>query len=81
MRAGGCPAVVAQWLKPEMSWVRLPATAGFFSFLYFRLITSEFIYGKAQVASQDKVCVVTEVSTFLIITQVSSGLKNYLHLR
>ena len=28
----------------EVSWVRLPATAGFFTFLYFRLITSKFIY-------------------------------------
>ena len=46
----GCLAVVAQcmaeqWrLKPEVSWVRLPATAGFFTFLYFCLITSKFIY-------------------------------------
>ena len=29
-------------LKPEVSWVRLPATAGLFTFLYFRLITSDF---------------------------------------
>ena len=39
----------AEWfthwrLKPEVSWVRLPVTAGFFTFLYFRLITSKFIY-------------------------------------
>ena len=31
-------------LKPEVSWVRLPATAGFFTFLYFCLITSKFNY-------------------------------------
>ena len=32
------------WLKPEVSWVRLPATASLFNFLYFRLITSKFLY-------------------------------------
>ena len=42
-------AVVAEWqstwqLKPEVSWVRLPPTAGFFTFLSFHLITSQFIY-------------------------------------
>ena len=28
----------------EVAWVRLPVTASFFTFLYFRLITSKFIY-------------------------------------
>ena len=46
-RAGGCPAVVAQWQSTggssQVSWVQLPATAGFFTFLYFRLII-KFIY-------------------------------------
>ena len=33
---GCCGSVVEHWpLKPEMSWVRLPATASFFTFLYF----------------------------------------------
>ena len=33
------------WLKPEVSWrVQLPATASFFPFFYFCLITSKFIY-------------------------------------
>ena len=56
MRAGGCPAVVAhdQWQStggpsPEVSWVRLPAAAGFFTFLYFRLITSKFIHFQREV--------------------------------
>ena len=42
----GCHGSVAeQWqLKPEVSWVRLLVTAGFFTLLYFRLITSKFIY-------------------------------------
>ena len=31
-------------LKPEVSWVWLPVTAGLFTFLYFHLITSKFIY-------------------------------------
>ena len=53
VRVGGRPSVVAQWqstgrLKPEESWVRLPATAGFFTFLYFRLITSKFISSMRQ---------------------------------
>ena len=30
------------WLEPAVSWVRLPVTASFFTFLYFRLITSKF---------------------------------------
>ena len=42
----GCSGSEAKhWrLKPEVSWVRLPATAGLFTFLYFRFITSKFIY-------------------------------------
>ena len=41
--SGCCGSVAEHWrLKPEVSWVRLPATAGFFTFLYFRLITSKF---------------------------------------
>ena len=41
---------MAQWQSTggssqrEVSWVRLLATAGFFTFLYFHLITSKFIY-------------------------------------
>ena len=31
-------------LKLEASWVRLPAAASLFTFLYFHLITSKFIY-------------------------------------
>ena len=31
-------------LKPEVFWVRLPATAGLFIFLYFRLIACKFLY-------------------------------------
>ena len=43
--SGCCGSVAEHWrLKPEVSWVQLPATAGFFTFLYFRLITSKFIY-------------------------------------
>ena len=43
--SGCCGSVAEHWrLKPEVSWVRLPVTAGFFTFLYFRLITSKFIY-------------------------------------
>ena len=41
-----CCGSVAEhwWLKPEVSWVWLLVTAGFFTFLYFHLITSKFIY-------------------------------------
>ena len=43
--SGCCGSVAEHWrLKPEVSWVRLPVTAGFFTFLYLRLITSKFIY-------------------------------------
>ena len=31
-------------LKPEVFWIQLPAAAGLFTFLYFCLITSKFIY-------------------------------------
>ena len=48
MRAGGCPAVVAQWQNTggssQVFWVRLPVTAGFFTFFYFHLSVSKFIY-------------------------------------
>ena len=42
----GCRGSVAEhWrLKPEVSWVRLMATAGFITFLYFHHITSKFIH-------------------------------------
>ena len=37
-------SVADHWrLKPEMSWVRFSTTAGLFIFLYFLLITSEFM--------------------------------------
>ena len=38
----GCCGSVAEHcrLKPEVSWVRLPPTAGLFPFLYFCLINS-----------------------------------------
>ena len=40
--SGCCGSVAEHWrLKPEVSWVRLLATASFFTFLYFRLITSK----------------------------------------
>ena len=43
--SGCCGSVAEHWrLKPEVSWVQLPVTAGFFTFLYFHLTTSKFIY-------------------------------------
>ena len=46
--AGGCPVVVAQWQSTgctsQVSWVRFPAAAGLFTFLYFRLITSKLLF-------------------------------------
>ena len=46
VRVSSCLATQAEhWrLKSEVSWVRLPVTAGLFTFLYFRLITSKFLY-------------------------------------
>ena len=48
MGAGGCPVVVAQWQSTgctsQVSWVRFPAAAGLFTFLYFRLITSKLLF-------------------------------------
>ena len=44
----GCPVVVAQWQSTgctsQVSWVRFPAAAGLFTFLYFRLITSKLLF-------------------------------------
>ena len=44
--SSGCHGSVAEhWqLKPEVSWIRLPATDSLFTFLYFCLITSKFIH-------------------------------------
>ena len=46
--AGGCPVVVAQWQSTgctsQVSWVRFPAAACLFTFLYFRLITSKLLF-------------------------------------
>ena len=37
--------VAEHWrLKPDVSWVWLPAAAGLFTFLSFRITTSKFIY-------------------------------------
>ena len=49
MRAGGCPAVVAQWQSTGGSSQRYPGFDSrrlptFFTFLYFHLITPKFIY-------------------------------------
>ena len=44
MRVGGCPAVVAQWQSTGDSSQRCP---GLFTFLYFRFITSKFLYYNA----------------------------------
>ena len=50
--AGGCPVVVAQWQSTgctsQVSWVRFPAAAGLFTFLYLRLITSKFLFMLSQ---------------------------------
>ena len=45
--SSSCRGSVAEhWqLKPEMSWVRQRTATDFFTFLYFHLITSKFIYG------------------------------------
>ena len=51
--SGCCGSVAEHWrLKPEVSWVRLPATAGFFTFLYFHLITSKLIRHEARCSEQ-----------------------------
>ena len=44
--SSGCHGSVAEYwqLKPGMSWVWLLATASLFTFLYFCLIASKFIY-------------------------------------
>ena len=37
-----CSSVAEHWqLKPEVSWVQLPETADFFTFLYFHLVISK----------------------------------------
>ena len=45
---GGCLVVVAQWQSTgctsQVSRVQFPATAGFFTLLYFCLITSKFLF-------------------------------------
>ena len=67
MRAGGCPAVVAQWQStggssqrspgfPEVSWVRPQVTAGFFIFLYFHPITSKFLYFQHEARCSQQNC-------------------------
>ena len=59
MRAGGCPAVVAQWQNAggssQVSWVPLPATASFFTFLYFHLIISKFIYFQCEARCSEQI--------------------------
>ena len=86
VRVGGRPAVVAQWqstgrLKPEVSWVQLPATAGFFTFLYFRFITSKFIYfqHEARCYQQTKALICCEPKLvnfrFMSLTGVSRMFK------
>ena len=39
--------------KPEMSWVWLPVAVGLFTFLYFCLITSKFIYFQSEARSSE----------------------------
>ena len=44
VRVGGCPWLSGRALAAQVSWVQFLAAAGFFIFLYLRLITSKFIY-------------------------------------
>ena len=44
MLSGFAHSKCLEHLASEVSWVRLPATAGLFTFLYFHLITSKFLY-------------------------------------
>ena len=70
-----CHGSVAEhwWLKPEVCWVRLLATA--FTFLYFRHLTSKFSYFQREAkSSEQKVC-----STAKCCTKFMSRL--YYHLR
>ena len=60
-------------LKPGVSWVRLPATAGFSTFLYFRLITSKFIYVFSLLAGSVKGCKKKLPTTAVPIFSPSSG--------
>ena len=59
--AGCRGSVVEHWrLQPVVSWVRLSAAAGTFTFLYFRLITSKFLYFQCEprCSEQVPVCVI-----------------------
>ena len=57
MGAGGCPVVIAQWQSTgctsQVSWVRFPAAAGLFTFLYFRLITSKLLFNRQHVCHSE----------------------------
>ena len=62
--SGYCGSVAEHCrLKPEVFWVRLPATAGFFTFLYFRLITSKLIYFQREARCSEHVSVCTNIIT------------------
>ena len=65
----GCCGSLAEhwWLKPEVSWVRLPVIAVLFTFLYFHHITSKFIYFECEAR-----CLTTQMwLTVIIILHVS----------
>ena len=57
-------------LKPEVFWVQLPATASFFTFLYFHLITSKFIYFQREARCSEQI---RNVILVCLITFLSSG--------
>ena len=44
------------WLKPELSWVQLPAAAGLFTFLYFCFITFISSMQEARCSGHHKCC-------------------------
>ena len=61
----GCRGSVAEhWrLKPEVSWVQPSAAAGLFTFLYFHIITSKFIYFQREARCSEQMLCIT-ASTF-----------------
>ena len=63
----GCRGSVAEhwWLKPEVSWVRLPVAAGFFTFLYFHFITSKFFYFQCEARCSQQNCKCFNLESFI----------------
>ena len=76
-----CPGFDSWRLKAEVSWVRLLAAAVLFTFTYFILITSKFIYFQCEALTKHYIKTTVElhkVRQTLMVAQIQECLIEFM---